>query len=712
MLYASCMDGRGGLRRREFLGRTAVAGGAFAGLWTIPAAVREAYGEPIEIPRGLRSVEAGLTAFTVSWQAAGPVIRLSRFGPYVSDKVFNCRVADQPRAYVLRVGSAGATLTPGLDPFRHADMVLPEEDWLGLLYGDFTGLAPLLAGDLFPSRDAANKVVLLGIVMYVFAHIPAGKDPDPELLLAVLQGIVQRGGLPECAGEPDVLEELERLQRDPQGELEELVAPRASAPPVTRRLAEFVAGLRYEDLPPGTVASAKEQLTSILGAIYAGSRMPPGRRFAGAVRGFGDRPEATVIGRRPFRTSVRHAALLNSVYAQILEWEDFTFIAHTGASIVPAALAAAELGRASGKELLAAIVAGNEILARSGEVLTDVIHTGNAVPTHQIEVPLVAGRLLGLGVDALQDALGICCVQPQVTSIAAWTADAKGLLSGWPVLTGVEAAQYAKAGISGRRDILENPDGYCYRVSEIQTPARLEQLVDGLGETWRFDAERNELFTKRFPTDGFQLTTVQAILDVVNRQAKDVFDATPRERLPELVRRVRVRIPLVMGASATMFSKDRTDIYERIRAEPDWTYIALLFDGKFPVAAALVNRRLTFSEYSDAAIFDPVLQAMLERIELIPDISLGVFGAEARIELSDGRSFTSTQACIEDFPVEEKLRVGAHGILRERQIRAILRAVDRLEDFSDSREFVRVASGGQRGRRRRRARRVRGPSAR
>src|SRR5205823_298261 len=194
------------------------------------------------------------------------------------------------------------------------------------------------------------------------------------------------------------------------------------------------------------------------------------------------------------------------------EWEDWTFEAHSGASIVPTALAAGELADASGKELVAAIVAGNEILARSGDVLTDVIHAGNALATHQIETPLVAGKLLGLG------------------------------------------------------------------------PTRLAQLVDGLGKTWRFDAKYDQLFTKRFPTDGFQLTSIQAILDIVNRQAKKVWDSTPRSRLPRIVKRVEVRIPWVMAASATMFSKGTKDIYARIRREPDWTYIALLFDGKYPVA--------------------------------------------------------------------------------------------------------------------------------
>ena len=95
----------------------------------------------------------------------------------------------------------------------------------------------------------------------------------------------------------------------------------------------------------GNGRAAKEQLLGILGCMWAGSRVGPGRKFAQAVRGFGDRPECTVIGRKPFRTSARHAGVLNSVYAQVLEWEDWTFIVHSGASIIPTALAAGELAR-------------------------------------------------------------------------------------------------------------------------------------------------------------------------------------------------------------------------------------------------------------------------------------------------------------------------------------------------------------------------------
>src|SRR5207237_10939643 len=114
-----------------------------------------------------------------------------------------------------------------------------------------------------------------------------------------------------------------------------------------------------------------------------------------------------------------------------------------------------------------------------------------------------------------------------------------------------------------------------------------------------------------------------------------------------------------MAASATMCSNGTKDMYARIRREPDWTYIALLFDGKYPVAASLVNRRLTFREYSDAAIFDPALQAVIDKIELIPDLPVGVVGAGATMEVADGRRLPSRQDCIGEVTEREAFTTGA-----------------------------------------------------
>jgi 2-methylcitrate dehydratase PrpD len=624
--------------RRTFLKGGGLIGGAILSASLFGKAVKQVYGEPIVIPKETRTIEGGLAAFTLKWQIAGPVIVLTRFGRFLSNKVFNLRIANDLRVYNLTLGAAGAVVAPGLNPFANATLVMTAEAWTDVLYGDFVGLGAFLAGEAYASRDDQNKAVLLTILFYVFAHIPAGANPDPQLMLEIMQGLVVRGGLPSCSGEPSLLEALDDLRANPTGPL--LV--KATPPPVTRNVSEWMFCLDFASLPGDVVAAAKVQLKSMLAAMYAGAQMAPAAKTANAIHGFGDHPESSVLipdGR--FQTSMRSAALVNSVAAQVLEWEDWTFLAHSGASIVPVALAAAERSGSSGKQLITAIVAGNELVARAGEFLTDVVHTGNALTIHQLELPLVAGKLLGLDAPHLQDALGIACTQPQLTSIVSWTADAKGMLTGWPALVGVTAAQLAAAGISGRRDILESPLGYFASVSDFAGPERFSVFEDlpssPQAPGWRFARQH---FTKRYPTDGFQLTTVHAVVSLVTENTID----------PAAVDEILVRIPLVMAGSATMFSReDPSALLDRIRSgtSPDWTYITLLFDGYYPVAAAAVRRRLTWREYLPAALNDPQIRALLAKIRLVPDLSMGVFGAEVRIRAA-GQTYETFVACIRE----------------------------------------------------------------
>lgn len=691
----------GDLDRRSFLKSGGAVGGMLLSASLFGKAVKEAYGEPVVVPKATRTIEGGLAAFAAKWQAAGPVIVLTRFGRFLSNKVFNIRVAEDARSYNLTLGAAGATVAPGPNPFANASIVMTSDAWTGVLFGDFTGLGAFLASEAYASRDDANKAILLGIVMYIFAHIPAGADPDPEVLLAIMKGISDRQGLPSCSGEPSTFEAVDEIEADPTGFL---LFPKAEPPPVTANLAGWVANLRFEDLDASGVAAAKVQLKSILGAMYGGCQMAPAIKTAQAIAGFNDHPEATIV--RPaesFKTSMRSAALANSVAAQVLEWEDWTFLAHSGASIVPVALAVGEARGASGQDLLTAIVAGNEILARGGEFLTDVVHTGNALTIHQLELPLVAGKLLGLDAAKLQDALGIACTQPQLTSIISWTADAKGMLTGWPAQVAVTSAQLAEAGVVGRRDILENPLGYFARVSDFRGPEAYAVFDDldpskPASASWRF---WDQLFTKRYPTDGFQLTAVQAVLDIVTNDSID----------PTTISEILVRIPLVMAASATMFSRgNTTELLQKIRQgleddalRPDWSYIALLFDGSYPLAAAAARQRLTWREYLPSALNDPVISNLLPKIRLIPDLSMGVFGADVTIK-ANGTSYNTFVGCIRegvngqdaktgeydsDWQPEDKLQTGAGldrlandppAIRTAEQIQSLIGVIDDLEN--------------------------------
>lgn len=667
-------------------------------------AVETTAADPERPPEQARSVEGGLAEFVSKYEAAGAAIALTRFGRFIENRTFVCNVADSPQVYTLALGPTGAALSPGDDPSAHVTLTLDAEDWTDVLYGDYTGLAPVVDGRAYPSRDQANEAVLLLLVMYVFAHLPASADYDPAFLAGTLRGVVERGGLEECPTAPPALGRAESVQNDPQGRLEEELLGTNEAPPVTRELAEWVADLEYADLPAEEIEEAKDQLRSILGVIYAGSTMPTAERFTSAMDAVSDGSEATVAAGAVESASAADAALVNSYLAQVLEWEDFTYLSHSGAAIVPTALAAGEIADASGRELITAIVAGNEIIARLGEFLTDVVHAGQAQAVHQAQLPLVAGKLLGLDAEALQDAVGIACTQPQMTSIPAWTADAKGLVTGEPAHTSVRAAQLAAEGVSGRRDQLENPIGYFYRVADIRSPTELRRATDGLGEEWRFAAQR---FDKRYPTNGFHLTAVSAALEV--RAALEESGVDPSD--PTEIESIEVRMPLVMAATGTMFGEGSLRyLDERILDDdyPDWTYIALCYDAIYPVLAALIEGEFTHRQYDESVIRDGRIRSLFEKTEAVPDLSMGIFGSEVTVKTAsgaveqggiddvasevpglDGSPLAGQQerafvGCIEadvneDFTPTDKFRIASGDVLSAGRQRAILEAIERLE---------------------------------
>src|SRR5256712_6978402 len=156
--------------RRSFLKGTTAVAGTLASLSAFGKLVAEAFAQTpsLPVPEEARTPEAGLAAFVAKWQAARPATRLTRFGRLPSNRIFHCHVAGTPRAYNLFLGAAGATPALGTNPPAHANLILDEGDWNGVLYGDFTGLAPLGGGRALPPRDPANRAPLSLIRMYIF----------------------------------------------------------------------------------------------------------------------------------------------------------------------------------------------------------------------------------------------------------------------------------------------------------------------------------------------------------------------------------------------------------------------------------------------------------------------------------------------------------------------------------------------------------------
>ncbi|MGQ9476778.1 MAG: MmgE/PrpD family protein [Actinomycetota bacterium] len=105
--------------------------------------------------------------------------------------------------------------------------------------------------------------------------------------------------------------------------------------PVTEMICDWARRTTFEDIPPRTIERAKDQVLSVVAAMFAGSGAAFLRPFYRSVRSWGDREEANVVG-AGFQTSMRSAGMVNAVAAQALEWEDYLKPQRSGASTAPA----------------------------------------------------------------------------------------------------------------------------------------------------------------------------------------------------------------------------------------------------------------------------------------------------------------------------------------------------------------------------------------
>src|SRR5712671_3022585 len=119
------------------------------------------------------------------------------------------------------------------------------------------------------------------------------------------------------------------------------------------------AALRFEDLPPQAVHWAKVGILDTIGVTVAGS-MEPAARILGRV--VAPTSGASLVFGTADRTSALDATLINGTAAHALDFDDCnnTLGGHPSAPILPALFALTDEYGASGRDFIAAYVAGFE----------------------------------------------------------------------------------------------------------------------------------------------------------------------------------------------------------------------------------------------------------------------------------------------------------------------------------------------------------------
>src|SRR5579862_6446304 len=288
----------------------------------------------------------------------------------------------------------------------------------------------------------------------------------------------------------------------------------------TVTLARYAAGLRYEDLPPAVVGKAKDIVADTVAACICGAEMPWSRIVIDYAERTGPGGVSRILGRCT-QVQAPSAALANGALAHAFELDSLTRPgagAHPGATVLPPALAVAQEIGATGKALIAAVVAGNEVMIRIGRATG---HTNEARGFHApgttgpFGAAVACGLLLGLDERKMTNAIGIA------GSLAGGLLEfAKGdggmvkrLHLGRASEAGVMAASLAAAGFTGPRTIIEGEFGF---LKVFCTEWDESHLTKGLGN----DFVIMSAVLKRYPVHATAHAPVRAVRDLLFFQQK------------------------------------------------------------------------------------------------------------------------------------------------------------------------------------------------
>lgn len=258
------------------------------------------------------------------------------------------------------------------------------------------------------------------------------------------------------------------------------------SPAIAEHLGAWIARTDAAALPSAAVETARMLLLDVLGLAVA----VRGEAYVQAILASAERGGACTALGHAGAFNAYDAALLNGTAAHGEDYDD-TFEGgpvHSGAVVVPAALAACEREGLDGAALLRGIAVGAELMCRLALVTPRAIHSAGFHPTAVIGALAAAGGVAAaLRLSAAQAASALGIAGSMASGIIEYLAEGtstKRMHAGWAAQSGLRAALMVRAGFDGPRTVLEGKHGF-YRAFAPSLAPDFFPLLDGLGEGWR-----------------------------------------------------------------------------------------------------------------------------------------------------------------------------------------------------------------------------------
>ena len=385
---------------------------------------------------------------------------------------------------------------------------------------------------------------------------------------------------------------------------------------LSRQLAQWVVGLRYEDLPPAVVDRAKGVTLHSLASVLLGSQSPAGQQAVKLIT----EEEAGV------RKGATEMALAGD------KFDTFRMLTHPNTAIIPGALVAAETAGASGKDFITGLAAGYEVMERMASdfiptVMSRGFHPGPVFGIFGAAV--AAAKILRLTEDQVNSTIALCASLAG-SNIEGIRSGGRALREGAAVRNAMLAVALAREGHVGGETVLEGDAGFYHAYTGNNkgllsysfvgdTRTSLDKITADLGKDWMF----LETLYRIYSFAGYNLAhiDVTAKLCAENNIRYDDVD-----RVEAVVNWLETQYP------SPAFPSRREDGPARPGGTAYYTAYGVVKRG-FPALRGLG------ADPAGADVPPEVLELM-KRVTIIPSHQMTLFGPRITIFTKDGKSYT------------------------------------------------------------------------
>jgi 2-methylcitrate dehydratase PrpD len=447
-------------------------------------------------------------------------------------------------------------------------------------------------------------------------------------------------------------------------------------------LANRTHALRYEALPPEAVHGAKVGILDTVGVTLAGAREDCARIVDGIATHGAAGPSLIFGGNR--RTAPLEAALVNGTASHALDYDDCnnTLGGHPSGPILPALFALADEVGASGRDFIAAYVAGFETECKIAMGVHFHHYTKGWHPTATLGVfgaAAACAKLLKLSEDRTATALSIAASLASGIK-ANFGTMVKPLHVGHCTRNGMLAALLARDGFSAGDRVFEHKQGF-FNVFNGEGNYDAAKILPAWARP--LDIVTPGIAIKQYPCCGSTHSALDAMLRLAREHRPAANDI---ERVDVWTHARRLE--------HTNRPQPKSDLDAK-------------FSVQYCMARALLDRRISIEHFEGSAYEEPAVQKLLPRVHAAPYTSAQFpaenhFGAEVRIALRGGKALSAKVdqpfGRTSDNPLppallKEKFEDCAARALPRERVAALYSAIQGFENLKDVRELTALIAG-------------------